>query len=668
MSPPLRRIISDTIARETVLHIRGIYCLATFQIESSIKSNNMKSKLLLGILVVISLLSSPHVGFAQTPNLGTAANFVLFSSVGAVGNTGISQITGNVGTNSGAISGFGNVNGVIHTADASSAQAVTDLQAAWLYLSTLTPTSAIGPVLGSGQTLIAGVYAVAAAGSVVGALNFDAQGNPGAVFVITTGGALTTAAGATVNLINGATACNVFWVAEGAISMAASTIMRGTLIAHNGAIDMGAGGILEGRELSTTGAVSVYGTTAYTPLGCGAPILTGPIAPVLNSVACFALFSGLGAVSNSGITNIAGDVGSNGGSASGYNPLLVTGTVHLLPDATTVQCAIDLLNLYTYLVTLPDDIELLYPAQFGNSLVLTPHTYVMNAAALLTDSLYLNAEGNANAIFIIQINGALSTSTFATVSLINGAQAQNVYWEVQGAVTINDNSTFYGNIISNNGSIILGTGVTLDGRALTIAGTMNTTAITANNSFGGPCATLAIQLLSLTGVCAMQTVTLNWSTAMETNNRMFTVQRSDDGKNWQAIGTIDGAGSSSTMHRYAFTDESPGKSLSYYRLMLTDFAGQNTYSIVILVGNCGIDNVESFNIYPNPSVGTFTLLFTGDRAQIASIEIFNSVGEKVYESNGFQSTFDLSNKPSGEYFVRIHLPSKAINLGVVIAK
>src|SRR5580698_8312259 len=106
----------------------------------------MKSQLVLTLVVGVSLLSSPIASFAQTPNLGTAASFVLFSSVGAVGNTGISQITGNVGTNSGAITGFGNVNGVMHNADASTAQAVTDLQAAWLYLSTLTPTSAIGPV------------------------------------------------------------------------------------------------------------------------------------------------------------------------------------------------------------------------------------------------------------------------------------------------------------------------------------------------------------------------------------------------------------------------------------------------------------------------------------------------------------------------------------------
>ena len=628
----------------------------------------MKTKLGLVIFVSLSLLSSPGVSFSQTPNLGSAANFALFTSVGAVGNTGISQITGNVGTNVGAVTGFGNVNGVMHTADATTAQAAIDLQAAWSYLSTLTPTSAIGPVLGSGQILFAGVYSIAAAGSVVGALTFDAQGNPSAVFIIKTGGALTTAAGATVTLINGALACNVFWVAEGAISMAASTTMRGTLIADNGAIDMGAGGVLEGRELSTAGAVSVYGTVAYTPEGCAAPVLTGPIAPVLNSVACFTLFSAIGTVSNSGITTINGDVGSNTGSTSGFNPLLVAGSIHLLPDATTIQCAVDFLNLYTYVSTLPDDIELLYPAQFGNNLVLTPHTYVMNAATLLTGSLYLDAENNANAIFVIQINGALSTTAASSVILLNGAQANNVYWEVQGAVTINSNSSFCGNIICNNGAISLGSGVNLNGRALTTAGIINTTAMTANNSFGGACTVLAIQLLSFTGVCAAQTVVLNWSTAMETNNKLFTVQRSDDAKNWQTIGAIDGAGNSSTLHTYSLTDKLPGKTLSYYRLMLTDLSGENTYSGVITVIKCGIDTTESFIIYPNPSSGAFSLLYSGDRTQVSAIEIYNSVGEQVYGSSGFLSTFNLSNKPSGEYFVQIHLPAKTVNLEVVLVK
>jgi len=155
---------------------------------------------------------------------------------------------------------------------------------------------------------------------------------------------------------------------------------------------------------------------------------------------------------------------------------------------------------------------------------------------------------------------------------------------------------------------------------------------------------------------------------MEENNKLFTVQRSDDEKNWQAIGTIEGAGSSSTLHTYSLTDKLPGKSVSYYRLMLTDFEGQNTYSIVITAGKCGIDTTGSFTLYPNPSTGAFYLLFTGDKTQVSSTEVYNSVGERVYESIGFQSTFDLSGKPAGDYFVQIHLPLKTINLEVVVVK
>src|SRR4029077_6042888 len=110
-----------------------------------------------------------------------------------------------------------------------------------------------------------------------------------------------------------------------------------------------------------------------------------------------------GAVSNSGVTHVTGDIGSNNGSATGYNPLFVTGTVHVIPDGSTAQCASDLLTAYNYVNTLPYDIQLLYPAQFGNNLVLTPHTYRMNSATTFTDTVYLNAEGNPNAVFVFQI-------------------------------------------------------------------------------------------------------------------------------------------------------------------------------------------------------------------------------------------------------------------------
>jgi hypothetical protein len=628
----------------------------------------MKAKCV-SFLVTAVTFFLPRVDFGQTPNLGTAANFVLFSSVGAVGNTGISQITGNIGTNSGAISGFGNVNGVVHNADATTAQAAIDLQAAWSYINSLSPASVIGPVLGSGQTLFAGVDTIAAAGSVVGSLTFDAQGNPNAVFIIKAGGAITTAASATVNLINGAVACNVFWVAEGAISMATLTVMRGTLISHNGAVAMGAGGTIEGRMLSTTGAVTVYGTSAYLPLGCGTPVLTGPVAPNLGNAACFGLFSSNGVVSNTNTTYVTGDVGTNIDSTIGYNPLTVIGTVHPTPDASTAQTAIDLQRINTYLDTLTYDIPLLFPAQFGNSLVLTPHTYFMNAAAALTDTLYLNAEGNASAVFVIQINGALTTSTYSIVELINGAQATNVYWDVQGAVSINNNSNFSGNIISNNGAIILSTGDTLVGRALTTAGNVSTTAVNANNSYTGSCAhILPLDLLSFTASCDMQNEVLKWSTAAGSQSKNFTMEGSADGKNWQEIGKVDAASGSSNSSTYTMTETNPNNSISYYRIMLTDLDGVNTFSQVVNAGKCATNLVQNLTLYPNPSTGKFTMLYAGDKAQVQSITIYNSIGEKLYTYIGFRSDFDLYNQACGVYFVQLQLQSTILNQEIVVKK
>ncbi len=439
----------------------------------------MKNKLLI-IATTVALLSIPIINFGQAPNLGTAANFVLFSTNGAVSNTGISQLTGNVGTNNGSSTAFGNVNGVMHDADGASAKCASDLLIAYNKLDSTIPTFFPAPLLGNGQILVAGVYSISSAATLNLDLTLNAQNNSNAVFIFKIKGAFSTNASAKVKLINGALACNVFWKVEGLVSMATGTTMRGTVIANNAAINMNTGDTLEGRALSTTGAVTVSGVLAYTPIGCGSPVLTGPIAPALGSAACYAIFSSNGAVTNTGITYVTGDVGTNKGAATGYNPLLVMGTIHTIPDGSTAQCAADLLNAYSYVNTLPYDIELLYPAQFGHNLVLTPHTYIMKAAATLTDTLYLNAEGNANAIFVIQINGALTTSTYSKVKLINGTQSKNVYWKIEGAVSINNYSVFRGTIICHNGALgAINTGVVLDGRALTTGGALTTNAINA---------------------------------------------------------------------------------------------------------------------------------------------------------------------------------------------
>lgn len=436
----------------------------------------MKTSILSAVIAATLIL--PTTNFAQAPDLGTAANFVLFSSVGAVTNTGITHLTGNVGSNSGSSTGFGNVDGTMADGGPLSAQASTDLLIAYNELSAATPTFFPSSTLGNGQTLLPGVYSIGEAATLNLDLILNAQGNPNAVFIFQIDGAFSTNPSAKVKLINGALACNVFWAAEGLVSIAAGTTMRGTIIANNAAIEMSTGDTLEGRALSTNGAVTVDGILGYTPLGCGTPTLTGPTAPDLGTTECYALFSGSGAVSNSGLTFATGDVGTNSGLTTGFNALNVSGTIHPSPDASTAAAASDLAVVYDYLNTLPVDINLLYPAQFGNNLVLTPHTYLLDAATVFTDTLYLNAQGNANAVFVIKMNGALSSSTYSNVKLINGAQSKNVYWKVEGAIDINDYSVFRGTLVCNNGALgALNTGVVLDGRALTTTGALTISAV-----------------------------------------------------------------------------------------------------------------------------------------------------------------------------------------------
>jgi len=437
----------------------------------------MNTKLLITLSAVLLFLM-PNENFGQTINLGTAANFVLFTTNGSVSNTGKSNLIGNVGANIGSITAFGNVNGVMHYQDETTATAASDLLTAYTQLNNAIPTFSPSGLLGNGTTLVPGVYKITGAATLNLGLTLDAKNDPNAQFIFQIQGSFATSAESKVHLINGALACNVFWKVEGLVTMAPGTSMKGTVIANNAAITMAIRDTLEGRALSTAGALTVNGIQAYIPIGCASVVLTGPTSPNLGYISCYGVFSANGTVTNTGTSNIMGDVGSNLGLTSGFNALKVSGIIHANPDNSTVACAADLLKVNDYLNLLPADIQLLFPAQFGQNLVLTPHTYILKAATVLTDTLYLNAQGNENAVFVIKISGALSTSTYSKVILMNGAQSKNIFWKIDGPVNISDFSMFKGTIIANNGAINLNNSVSIDGRAFTTSGAINTSSIT----------------------------------------------------------------------------------------------------------------------------------------------------------------------------------------------
>jgi len=116
-----------------------------------------KVKLIQFIFTTFIVFISPNICFTQLPNLGTAINFAVFTTIGALGNTATSNITGNIGTNNGAITGFGAptvVNGNIEWANSVTAQCAIDVQAAYNALLGTTPTvTNHPPSFGSSETL-----------------------------------------------------------------------------------------------------------------------------------------------------------------------------------------------------------------------------------------------------------------------------------------------------------------------------------------------------------------------------------------------------------------------------------------------------------------------------------------------------------------------------------
>ncbi|MFZ1686875.1 MAG: hypothetical protein WAU70_05625 [Flavobacteriales bacterium] len=101
-----------------------------------------------------------------------------------------------------------------------------------------------------------------------------------------------------------------------------------------------------------------------------------------------------------------------------------------------------------------------------------------------------------------------------------------------------------------------------------------------------PAVVLPIELIDFNAECENDAVLLNWSTATETENDHFTVERSADGDIWEAIGTVSGAGNSQQVVEYIFRDPGSTSSVGYYRLGQTEFDGSLTYSHVVARPSC----------------------------------------------------------------------------------
>ena len=169
---------------------------------------------------------------------------------------------------------------------------------------------------------------------------------------------------------------------------------------------------------------------------------------------------------------------------------------------------------------------------------------------------------------------------------------------------------------------------------------------------------LPIQLMSFDAKCTNSSVDIHWTTATETNNDYFTIERSTDATNWELVSKVTGAGNSNSVLNYSAKDNAPVSGVSYYRLKQTDYNGQTETFGAVAVNCSGETQQMSISIYPNPFTSEVTAELKNITSETATIDVYDVFGRKVFaktisqdELNLKAFSLNLADLASGIYFV-----------------
>jgi len=138
--------------------------------------------------------------------------------------------------------------------------------------------------------------------------------------------------------------------------------------------------------------------------------------------------------------------------------------------------------------------------------------------------------------------------------------------------------------------------------------------------------TLPVSILNYEVKLNNNKVDVTWSTTTEVNNKFFTIERSSNGRDFTAIGTVNGAGNSTSIKSYSFADLNPLPGVSYYRLSQTDINNHTEYlRIKQIVNNAGKDfEVKALS----GSAGSLSLQINSSAQSIYQLRIYDILGRE----------------------------------------
>jgi len=170
-------------------------------------------------------------------------------------------------------------------------------------------------------------------------------------------------------------------------------------------------------------------------------------------------------------------------------------------------------------------------------------------------------------------------------------------------------------------------------------------------------------------------VELNWSTATETNNQLFEIERRAENGQFSTIGYVEGHGTTTEPQNYSYTDVTVSTGIYYYRLKQLDFLGSYEYFDEIEVDVNGPLSFDLEQNYPNPFNPSTNIKFSVPESGDVRLAVYNLVGEEVAvlvdgfsEAGFFEVTFNASSLPSGAYFYKLQSGNNVVAKKMLLMK
>lgn len=133
---------------------------------------------------------------------------------------------------------------------------------------------------------------------------------------------------------------------------------------------------------------------------------------------------------------------------------------------------------------------------------------------------------------------------------------------------------------------------------------------------------LPISFLSLNSSCDNRTAVLNWKTEGEVSSKKFYIERSDDGNNWNIIGSVD-TKRSDKIENYSYRDSASNSTPNFYRITES---GINSSKVISSVIKSSCSAIEPFVVYPNPVSDFIKVSIKTTLASQVKIMLFDSKG------------------------------------------